>query len=318
MNLDRKQLKRTAREKLRSTDAGPSPLRVTLLFLLLGSGISLAVDFIVANPAVMLLRLVEMVLQGREYMQIAETIGGGTQTILALFLHVLIILYTSVLSYGYYAYTLRRTDGKETAYGDLLCGFSSVGRVITMQLLIGWFTLVWAMAVMMPLTMLGTFLLLMALTVSESLAYAGVVLLYVLCLGGMLLVQYLTLRYAFAPFLMAEFPEMAGLEAIRGSRLFLRGHTWELFKLTLSFLGWRVVLALVPVLLGGLAGGALMAAGFAAGETGIMLLGAYVFVLLGFFVQLPLNMWIIPYYHGALAEYYRAKVHYVLPVAGQE
>ncbi|MEG1857247.1 MAG: DUF975 family protein, partial [Pseudoflavonifractor sp.] len=120
------------------------------------------------------------------------------------------------------------------------------------------------------------------------------------------------------PFLMAEFPEMAGLEAIRGSRLFLRGHTWELFKLCLSFLGWRLLLALVPVLLGGLAGGTLIAVGFAAGETGTMLLGAYVVVLVGFFAQIPLNIWVTPYYHGALAEYYRAKVHYVFPVAGQE
>ena len=46
--------------------------------------------------------------------------------------------------------------------------------------------------------------------------------------------------YAFsaAPFIMADYPEVSAVEAMRNSRHLMRGHKWKLFCLDLSFVGW--------------------------------------------------------------------------------
>ncbi|MEG1879617.1 MAG: DUF975 family protein, partial [Pseudoflavonifractor sp.] len=314
--INRKDLKRAAWGKIRGVH--PSPMLVTLLFLLLGSGIGLAVDFVVANPAETVQMLARSVALGGEEMMAAATDAVGSSTIVALFLNVLMFLYTSVLAYGYCAYTLRRTDGEAAGYSNLLDGFSSVGRVIGMQILIMGFTMVWSMAVMMPLTMLGIFLVLMAMMIRESLAVVGL-LLFVPCLiAGMLLLEYFILRYALAPYLLADHPEMGGMEAVRRSRQLLRGHSGELFKLMLSFFGWQLLAGVISLVGGGLVGGGMMAAGFAAGGGQLVTVGAYVFVIVAFLAGIPLSLVITPYYHGTLAEYYRALLPQAQPLTEPE
>lgn len=44
--------------------------------------------------------------------------------------------------------------------------------------------------------------------------------------------------YAFAPYLLAERPELTPVEAIRLSDRMMKGHKWALCKLYLSFFGW--------------------------------------------------------------------------------
>lgn len=50
-----------------------------------------------------------------------------------------------------------------------------------------------------------------------------------------------TYRYALAPYLMAEHPEMGVMEAISQSKALMRGNKWRLFCLKLSFIGWGIL-----------------------------------------------------------------------------
>lgn len=51
-------------------------------------------------------------------------------------------------------------------------------------------------------------------------------------------------RYALAPYLMAEHPELTATEAIEQSKQIMLGHKGRLFCLQLSFIGWYLLVAL--------------------------------------------------------------------------
>ena len=48
-------------------------------------------------------------------------------------------------------------------------------------------------------------------------------------------------RYALAPYLMAENPDMGVMEAIARSKERMNGSKWRLFCLQLSFIGWNLL-----------------------------------------------------------------------------
>ena len=48
-------------------------------------------------------------------------------------------------------------------------------------------------------------------------------------------------RYALAPYLMAENPDMGVMEAIARSKELMKGNKWRLFCLELSFIGWHLL-----------------------------------------------------------------------------
>ena len=50
-----------------------------------------------------------------------------------------------------------------------------------------------------------------------------------------------TYRYALAPYLMAENPDMSVMEAIARSKELMMGNKWRLFCLHLSFIGWNLL-----------------------------------------------------------------------------
>ena len=47
-----------------------------------------------------------------------------------------------------------------------------------------------------------------------------------------------SLSYSMAFFVLAENPEMSGMEALNESKTIMKGHKWELFVLSLSFILW--------------------------------------------------------------------------------
>lgn len=48
----------------------------------------------------------------------------------------------------------------------------------------------------------------------------------------------MSIAYAMTPYILLDRPELSAAEAVRESRLMMRGHKWELFVLCLSFIGW--------------------------------------------------------------------------------
>ena len=56
------------------------------------------------------------------------------------------------------------------------------------------------------------------------------------------------LRYAMAPYLLADYPDDGAGAAVRRSVEMMRGRKWELFKLYVSFLGWELLGVLLTLL----------------------------------------------------------------------
>ena len=49
--------------------------------------------------------------------------------------------------------------------------------------------------------------------------------------------------YCMAPYIMVENPEMSAKEAMKASRVMMKGNKWKLFCLTFSFIGWDILAA---------------------------------------------------------------------------
>lgn len=308
MEINRKELKRAAKESMRG--ARPGVMKVSLVYLLLSTGVTLLINFVVANPAEQIYRSVFATLNGADYEQIITIMNsvGSEWTLGVTFLNALLFFYGIAMSFGYTVYILRRTDGESAGYGTLLSGFGQLGRVIIMEFAVLIFTIAWSCLVMVPAAIAGV-VVVMALfmgTSGSGLAVAlGLVLVYVLVFAAILVLVYLTGRYMLAPFILADHTEINGLEAVRRSRSLLHSRLGEVFKLNLSFLGWEMLSGLI-YLVGGGVGLGVMIAGYYSENMLLMGLGAYVAVILSALVEILFQMWLLPYIQGTYTQYYRA------------
>ena len=121
MYFDRPALKAEARRAMRTTR--PRPMLVTLLYLLLTAGLSLFVSIIITDPYVLFTQLTEQGLNpGNALLVTLSDIGP-----VGLFLHLLVALFVTVLSFGYKRWALSASRGEKTSFSDLVSGFSMVG-----------------------------------------------------------------------------------------------------------------------------------------------------------------------------------------------
>ena len=51
-------------------------------------------------------------------------------------------------------------------------------------------------------------------------------------------------RYAMVPYLIAEFPDLSVMDAMRESKRLMKGNKWRLFCLGFSFIGWVILVCL--------------------------------------------------------------------------
>ena len=141
------------------------------------------------------------------------TLGIAVPMILSigLVLMVVRIALGGVLELGRATYSMNLIDGVQGEFADLFTGFYRFYDALIMNLLC-------------ILAVIGGFLLFMI---------PGVMLMY---------------AYAMAPYILAENPDISGVEALRLSRLMMKGHKWELFWLELTFIGWSILAAFVPLI----------------------------------------------------------------------
>jgi len=109
-----------------------------------------------------------------------------------------------VVRLGYCQYLLNLHDGKPSDIKDLFSQFHRFGDGFCLALLQGIFIALWSLLFVIP----------------------GIVASY---------------RYAMAPFVMLENPDMTASEAIEASKQMMNGHKGELFCLDLSFIGWSLL-----------------------------------------------------------------------------
>ena len=131
----------------------------------------------------------------------------GLSPLMVTFISILIALISSVLGAGYVIYHLGIRKNHTMPYATLFDGFTFVGKIIILQILVAVFTFLWSMLLFIP----------------------GIVAAY---------------RYRFALYNLCENPQLSPSEALNMSKAQTRGHKWELFVLDLSFLGWSILCGL--------------------------------------------------------------------------
>lgn len=309
MEIDRSALKQMARNDMRRKK--PPVMAVSLVYLVLTMGLAVVVMLAMLMPLIrtvfngLLLDLTEEEL-GRVILEQMGTLAIG------FVLLPLIALFAVVLQQGYAGYSLSLAQGRPAGWRDLLGGFGMLGRTLGMYLLVGLFSFLWTMAICVPAG------LLMALAEWLFGEFEAIIFLVTLPVqvGAQALLYNRVLRYALAPYALADQPELGALGAIRRSRELMRGRRWELFKLYLSFLGW-LLLGFLAVMAAMYVGAAILVAmlqisvysGAVADVTGIwaaLLDSIWVVYGVGAFGSFLYYMWLMPYVGVTLAHFYCA------------
>ena len=278
MEIDCKELKRQSRERMTLTD--PKFWVVALAYLAMTVGLSWLISLIPLP---------------------------NSQTI-HLFFQLLLNLYTTVVHFGMCLWALWTWRQLDPGVNSLMQGFSVAGRVIVMELgiylrVLGWYLVV-AFTLAMPV-----FILLIA----GAGAGLGMFTLFLFFAGLIATIIVLQLRYALAPYLLADRPDDGSSLPIYRSVSLMRGWKWELFKLEFSFIGWEAVnfLLTLAVLLFSLNQAGLLPVDMmtdAWRSQAMEVLYSTPVVVLSTLVTVPVSLWLIPYKATARAGFYDARL----------
>lgn len=229
MYFDRPTLKAETRRTMRSMR--PHPMLVTLLFLLLTAGLSAVVSIIVTHPAALFMQLTEQGLNpGNALLVVLSDIGP-----IGLFLHLLLSLFGTVLSFGYSRWALSASRGENTSMSDLIYGFSRVGKVLGLSVLLLLLEVLLGIFFSMA-ALLSTFLFLWIPFLSSVAAFF-------LSLAATLAPKLIMLRYTMSVYCLLDDPELSAFQSMRHSRQLMRGRIGDLLLLYLSFIGWFLLAA---------------------------------------------------------------------------
>ncbi len=175
--IDRKRLKADMKQLLRTAQVPAKAM--TALYLLLIMGLDLA----------------------------DVTAGGMVSGLLGTFVSVLTSLVAMVLSAGFVLYCMAVRRGQRAEFLTLFDGFSFVGKVIGLNIVIGVFTFLWSLLFVIP----------------------GIIASY---------------RYRFALYNLYENPGIGIMEALEMSKQQTVGYKSQLFVLDLTYFGWAVLASL--------------------------------------------------------------------------
>lgn len=227
MVFDRKELKRQAKDAMRA--ARPAPYWVALLLTVITTVLNLLGMSL--NGTLQAYRtMLSAALEGN--MVYVEPVGaaGGLGWLLQVALEIM----GMVMTMGYIIYSLRVWRRQKAGCGDLFDGFGTFFRSIWIQVLPTVFASLWSLLYVMPVTML--------------IVWTGNTLWLLYGLPLMIPMIMAVYSYRLAPYIMLDNPGMGCFQCVALSREMMRGHRWELFKVELSFLGWTLLCAVIPVL----------------------------------------------------------------------
>ena len=114
---------------------------------------------------------------------------------------------------GYAKYNLNLVDRKEAKFNNLFSMMNYKWKGFCMNFFMGLYTFLWSLLFAIP----------------------GLIKSY---------------AYSMTPYIKAENPEMTANQAIGESISLMMGNKWRLFKLHLSFIGWGILAALPPTIVG--------------------------------------------------------------------
>lgn len=292
MTIDRSVLKLSAKASIKA--AAPPAVLVTLVYVLLTSGLSQVVNLFVENP---LREMTDLLEQGIDPYYVLEHVVSGGGLSLLFFVSVLLALYCAVMQVGYIGYSMRVARNQSGGYGDLISGFPFAGKIIGLGLMLSLYAFLWSIPVS---AVVGVAVGLPVVRWAEGLGEAemfgfvlfvlGPILVGIGILVALILIL-LMLPYALSFYALADHPEAGVFSAIRKSRELMRGNKGKYVMLMLSFLGWLLLSGLLTYL-GNHVGGAI----------GAGILGG----VLGLLVSLPLDLWLMPYMECTRINFYDA------------
>ncbi len=222
--MNRSECKSAAREQLQK--AGNAPKLITLVFLLTAAAVTALRLFLGwYEPG------------GRSGSQtLSDQMASGARNLALSFgISFLLQLVLVVLMAGYTAMALGIHKEREQDWRVLLTGFSSLGRVILLDILKALRLVLWSYVFCLPAAYLLTLGMVGDISMDQNLAAA---LLYGYVALVMFIVSY---RYRLCYFLLMDHPELSATMALRRAASMTKGHRWELFRMDLSFLPWLLL-----------------------------------------------------------------------------
>lgn len=151
------------------------------------------------------------------------------------------MLITPVLTLGQNHTLLKALRKEEFSVGTVFARMPIFFKAIGLQLMTGLRIILWTLPGM-ALSMVAAVLLLLVPTIGGLVFLAAMVLSFVLMIQAMY-------RYRMATYVMADQPETGVNAAIRRSCEVMKGRKMELFSLEISFIGWRLAVSMLQMLL---------------------------------------------------------------------
>lgn len=202
---------------------------------------------------------------------------GITKEILLGFLGLALValLVTPALTQGSNHYFVQRLRGEEMDFGGLFSRFCIFFKALWLNLLMTIKTLLWGLVILGPFLALVWFVPQVALFLLKH-AY----LITVISLAATIPPLLAALRYAMAPYVMAEKPDTGAWQAIEQSKTMMKTQKSNYLMLNISFVGWVLLSQLVNLLLGSIS------------------------PVVGLVAQLFVETWLMAYMNGAVASFY--------------
>ena len=150
-----------------------------------------------------------------------------------------VLLLGGATTLGLRVYNIGLLRGERVQFSTLFSRYAYFGRALLLQLLVGLFSLLWMLLFIVPSAILASLLTLPSLNPVFGTLVVGVA-----ALAASIATYAMVLQYAFASYIMAQDPEIRAMQAIRQSKMLLRGHRMRLFLLHLSFIGWAFLAVL--------------------------------------------------------------------------
>ena len=331
MNYDRKKIKENAKAAMAA--ANPKPWLVTLVFLALMAVVPGTIAALLPNPATTvtadLTSLVEDIdrIRPEEFLT-AVLAMAGVSVLFSVPVSIVTAMFRALMNYGYAGYSLEvYSRDAEAGVGSIFKSFPKFVPVIGSAFLVGVFSFLWGLLVYGVYgVMVFITVLLQALTGNVGAwVWAVLVLLFFVAALVHSLIVY---RYCLTPYFAVARDQKAA-DSVMASVRAMRGNTFRRFVLSLSFLGWKLLQALIGfvVALAGFSVATLISSrsllnlidlyegswggsyGAAAGHILLNLTGMILpFILVAVaavLAQLPLKLWLMSYENISYAGFFQ-------------
>ncbi len=212
-----RQLKAWAREALRGHWG--TAIAVCLVASLLGGGAAPVPDTSGAQSA------------GSDMIDIA---GAWPMAVTIMIVAILLaVVIGGALSLGMSHYFINLTAHRPSKFSDLFARFRIWYKGIGMSLAVTLFVFLWTLPGVIIACIASVWLLMGA-----EITHGSMSIVMILSVLGSIPGIIASYRYAMMPYLLAEFPDLTVMDAMRESKRLMHGNKFRFFSLSFSFIGW--------------------------------------------------------------------------------